>query len=1170
VPQTAHFCPECGRPQHAPVEERRVATVLFADLVGFTAFSEGRDPEQVKGVLDRRLSQLTAAVTAYGGWVDKIVGDALVALFGAPVAHEDDAERAVRAALQMQQTIKDQATVDFGSELSLRIGINSGEVLVGAPRSGEYTALGDVVNVASRLETMAGPGQVIVGPGTWAATRDTIRYVALGPVQTRGREEMVEAWLALEAMTPPGYRPRRSRSPLFGRDEELMLVTGALTTCIARKRAHLVLLFGEAGVGKSRLAEELARAARRDHGATVVGGRCVPYGDANAWWPVAEALRRACGITPSDTAEVTVARCQATVADATGLPPDSAEVGRLVDGLLHVMGDESRLADIDPVRKRDEERRSVLVLFEALARHRPLVLVVSELHWADDTVLDTLDPLLDGLGSLPFLLVATARPELRGRWRPQAGRHNTVALTLDPLDERASAQLLASLLEGEPPAEVREVLLERSGGNPFFLEELASLVLEQGVDATSPGELPATLRGLVAARLDTLAGDERAVADDAAVIGRTGSVDGLYALDAPDEVAHVADALHRLVVKDVLAVDGGEFAFRSDLMREVAYETLTKGERARRHFRLAEWQRTRARELKREDEELEQVAHHLLAAARIAVELGPIPDMPADVAAQAVEALRRAAQRAEQRGQHHLAVRRLDEAASLISDDIKGHRDLLLARASAKAAADDLAGARADLSAVRALAEDTHDTSATARALIVQGDIEQREGRFAAAADTLARAAEALRGVGDEAGVAEAVRRAGMALLVGGDTEAAEAPIREALAASRRLGLRRDEAWALQNLAWIAFNRGQLDAAERRLHESLLAFADTGDYGGLAWARGLLGWVRFRQGDLDDAETLAVELLDEVDPHGDRWAHAMMGVLLADVRLWRGATADAVQQAVAAFDEFEAMDDEMGRVRAAIPLVRGLFAMGRTEEGSALLGRLNAPRSTAAGPDRFSEHAVTLMSLNAAVQLGDVDRAAIVVPAVTSAVLSAQPENGEATTLLGLVALQAGDPTGAVARVRAALTAGPPPSTATFARSALALALAAAGQPAGALAEAAEVQASARATYQDRAIAWIAAAFAHLQLGDDVARATSFERADAVAAGTGDLLLRFLVDLARTRADMAVDTGTGAGPLDEAAQRLIDLGVPALGWITAFGLAAGPARADRETSPALG
>ncbi len=1139
--------------------------------MGFTAFSEGRDPEQVKGMLDRLFSQLTAAVSAYGGWVDKIVGDALVALFGAPVAHEDDAERAVRAALQMQQAVKNQPAAGSDAPLSLRIGINSGEVLVAAPRSGEYTALGDVVNVASRLQTMAGPGEVIVGPGTWAATRDTIRYVALGPLEARGREEPVDAWLALEPLAPPGYRPRRARSPLLGRDQELMLVTGALNTCVARKRAHLILVLGEAGVGKSRLAEELARTAQREHGATVVGGRCVPYGDANAWWPVAEALRRACGITPSDTAEDTVTRCQAAVAAATGLALDTVEVGRLVDGLLHVMGDESRLADVDPARRRDEERRSVLVFFEALARRRPLVLVVSELHWADATVLDTLDPLLDGLGSLPFLLVATARPELRGRWRPRAGRHNTVVLTVDPLDEEASARLLASLLEGEPPPAVKELLLERSGGNPFFLEELASLVLEQGVDAASLSKLPATLRGLVAARLDTLSGEERAVLDDAAVIGRTGSVEDLFALEESGEVADVAGSLHRLVVKDVLAVDGGEFAFRSDMVREVAYETLTKAERARRHFRLAEWQSARARQLKRQDEELEQVAHHLLAAARIAGDLGRIPDVPEDVAPRAVDALQRAAQRAERRSQHAVAVRLLDEAASLITDEGPVYRDVLLARAAAKAAADDLGGARADLALVRAAAEAALDRSAPARALIVEGDIEQREGRFASAADSLARAAEALRELGDEAGVAEAVRRTGMALLVGGNAEAAEAPLREALSVSRRLGLRRDEAWSLQNLAWIAFDRGHLDAAERRLQESLLAFSETGDYGGLAWARGLLGWVRFRQGKLDEASALAAELLEEVDPHGDRWAHAMMGTLLADTRLWRGATAEAVERALATFAEFEALDDDLGRLRAAAPLVRGLFAMGRTDEGWHLLDRLRSRTWGRPGADRFSEHALTLIMLNAVTQLGDVAGAAVWSAAAAPALSDVQPEAGEAAALLALTALQAGRPTEAAEKASAALGSGPPASTALFARSVLALALVAAGRPVEALAPAGEVQAAELGTYHDRAVAWLASAFAHLQCGDQPARVASFEQADLVAGATGDILLQRLVELARSRAEMAAG-GVGApGALDQARQRLVGLGVPADGWLTAFALAAGAERdLDSRVGPRTG
>jgi predicted ATPase len=264
-----------------------------------------------------------------------------------------------------------------------------------------------------------------------------------------------------------------------GRDVELALIRNALATCTARRRAHLVLLLGEAGVGKSRLAEELAATARCDYCATVLEGRCVPYGEANAWWPLAEALRQACGIKPSDTAEESAERCHAAVAEAMGLEPDSADVERAVDGVLHVIGDETRLADVAPARIREEERRAVTVFLEALARTKPLVLAVSELHWADDAVLDAIDRLLDTMGSLPFLLLATARPELEGRWRPRPGRHNSVLLTVDPLDDDAADLLLANLLNHQPAADVRALVLERSGGNPLFLEELASLLSSQ-------------------------------------------------------------------------------------------------------------------------------------------------------------------------------------------------------------------------------------------------------------------------------------------------------------------------------------------------------------------------------------------------------------------------------------------------------------------------------------------------------------------------------------------------------------------------------------------------------------------------------------------------------------------------------------------------------------------
>ena len=322
----ARFCSTCGHAVTVVADERRVVTVLFADLVGFTTLSESTDPEQVKNVVDRCFQRLAAAIESYGGKVDKIIGDAIVALFGAPVAHEDDAERAVRAALRMQELICDGAS-DFGAELELRVGVNTGEVLVGALRAGgSTTAMGDVVNVAQRLEVAAAPGDVLVGSTTRDNTGDGITYDYQGSLELKGRGETVDAWIATGAALPPGHRRRRDDGPLVGRRYELAHLTSAIDTAITNRRAQFLLLVGDAGVGKSRLANELATYASITHDAVVLEGRCVPYGEANVWWPVAEALRQAAGIEGEIDAPAVRVRLGEMVAKVLERPGNDAEV----------------------------------------------------------------------------------------------------------------------------------------------------------------------------------------------------------------------------------------------------------------------------------------------------------------------------------------------------------------------------------------------------------------------------------------------------------------------------------------------------------------------------------------------------------------------------------------------------------------------------------------------------------------------------------------------------------------------------------------------------------------------------------------------------------------------------------------------------------------------------
>src|SRR5438105_2883992 len=530
APEGARFCAECGQRLIVAADERRLVTVLMADLVGFTALSAGSDPEQVKRLVDACFEALVADIVAFGGHLDKIVGDEIVAMFGAPVAHEDDAERAVRAALRMHGTLAALAP-DLGIRVQMRIGVNTGEVLVGAMRAGgEATVMGDVVNTASRLEKLADPGDVIVGPATYAATRASIRYDALGPQGLRGRAQPVASY-------------------------------------------------------------------------------------------------------------------QAT---------DAPECERMVEGLLYLMDGVTR-PGVDPTRACDDALRSTIAFFEALASRGPLVLTLSDLHWASDEALELCDRMLARLHDRPFVLVATTRPGLEDRWKPAPGTHNELALHLDPLDRDSTAALVRALFCGDADDETVEFLLERSGGNPFFVEELVAFVQETR-DSDRLHALPATLHGLVAARLDALAPAERSLLEDCAIVGGSGPIAAGLALAARPDARRMLDDLAE---RDFLLIDHDEFHFKSELIREIAYGTLTKAERARRHALVAPVLASRG----------DQAAHHLATAAELVEELGSVDGVPADVRAQAVDALMRAAERDESVESWLRSERHHDRALALLGSE---------------------------------------------------------------------------------------------------------------------------------------------------------------------------------------------------------------------------------------------------------------------------------------------------------------------------------------------------------------------------------------------------------------------------------------------------------------------------------------------------------------------
>ncbi len=1142
VPDGARFCPECGHALVHRPDERRLVTVIMADIVGFTSLSERADPERVKNLVDRCFQSLVADVVAFGGHLDKIVGDQLVAQFGAPVAHEDDAERAVRCALAMQQTLS-RFTADTGSRFDLRIGINTGEVLVGAMRAGgDATVMGDVVNTANRLQTSAQPGQTVVGPITYEATQTSVRYEPLGALTVKNRREPIEAWIAIEATMPPGRRTRKvKRAPLVGRDAELGVLRHTLRIAL-RGRAHLVELFGDAGVGKSRLAMEFAHEAKADHGALVVGGQCAPYGEANVWGPLAEAVRAACGLDRDTQLLEHRDKVVAAASYALDLPIGHSEVDRIVDGLLFLTDGFAR-SGVDPTRARDEARRAIARFFEGHAMRRPVVLFMSDVHWADAELRDGLERLLLRLRSLPFVLITTARPEFSGEWRSEPGRHNHVVMHLDGLDREASAKLVRELLGRDVDDDVVTFLLERSGGNPFFVEELVSLVLESAgsgdVQLTSEvvNRLPATLHGLVAARLDTLDAEERSVLEDFAVVGATGQVaDALGLGDRPDG-ERVVRALADL---DLIETEDGEFRFRSELVREVAYGTLTRAERARRHGLLAQRLQDAGGDAREET-----AAFHLAAAAELVAGLGSVAGVPANVRDRALDALTNAARRAEHVEHHERAGRLWDRILDLADREDRGRVwPAKLGRARARDAFRDIDGARDDAIEVLDEARAIEDFATVGEALLVLGRVEGDVRNYDDADRYYSEALTVARSLGNDSNAAEALRGLGMTRLFQGEDTEAERLSSDALAAFRGAGDRRGEAWAQQNLAWIAFARGRTAQAEARLNESAEVFAELGDWGGVGWALGLLAFVRYNQGRLDEAEELAHQIANEMDT-GDRWALGMMDVLLADIALWRGRAEECVERGVQSIRLFREMNDHWAEVMVSAPVVRAFTKLGRFSEAIATLDGM-APALAALADQEMREigpAALAAMHL----ERGDTDEAL-----ETLGIIDYTPRgtivDADVAGLHGLALAQADRIADARALVTTAFEAAETDGARMNLGGLLTVVLAAAGEPDLALAQARELAHLRSGTAMDRLMLHWGTGLALAQLGDAPGAATALDEAHGIAFSTDWRLTRAVASLVRAIVFEHLGLPAAHEARNEASLQLHSLGIDASGW----------------------
>jgi predicted ATPase/class 3 adenylate cyclase len=630
-PDHARFCLSCGAPlaETPPrrAEERKVVSILFVDLVGFTAASEQTDPEDVRARLRPYHARVKQEIERFGGTVEKFVGDAVMAVFGAPVAHEDDAERAVNSALRILDAIVELNEQHPGLELAVRGAVNTGEAMVtltARPAEGEGMVAGDVVNTAARLQQNAPVGGIVVGEGTYRPTRHLFEYEPLEDVTAKGKAKPIRLWRALAARRRFGIDVEPIvRTPLIGRDDDLALLQSTYSRTLRDSSTQLVTITGEPGVGKTRLTAEFRKWV--DDRPEIVfwrQGRSLPYGEGITYWALGEMVKAQGGILESDSPEDVEAKLGVAVSEAAEEP---AERDWLRANLALLVGTGEGTATDS-----DETFTAWRRFIEGVAAQRPLVLVFEDLHWADDSLLAFVEHLVDWSSGVPLLVLCTARPELYERhagWG--GGKRNSTTISLSPLGTDDTARLLALLLgKAVLPAATQSALLEHAGGNPLYAEEFVRMLTDQGV-LTARGVLqeteiavPDNVHALIAARLDTLPVDRKSLLHDAAVVGKVfwaGALGSMGEREADD----VRSGLHELARKELVrsartssVKDQAEYAFWHALVRDVAYSQIPRAERVRKHVAAAEWIESMAGE--RVTDHAELVAHHYVQALELA------------------------------------------------------------------------------------------------------------------------------------------------------------------------------------------------------------------------------------------------------------------------------------------------------------------------------------------------------------------------------------------------------------------------------------------------------------------------------------------------------------------------------------------------------------------------
>ena len=799
----ARFCDACGAAlaESIPREERKVVTVLFADVVGFTRHAEGLDPEDVRALQDPYWQHVRAELERYGGTVEKFIGDAVVGLFGAPVAHEDDPERAVRAALAIRDWAREQ------DEIRLRVGITTGETLVrlGArPLAGEGMASGDVVNTASRLQGAAPADGILVDEATHRATSGAIDYADAEAVSAKGKAEPIRVWEALGAHSRIGVDLfEHARTPLVGRERELDVLQDALVRVREERSPQLVTLLGVPGIGKSRLVYELMRSVEEDREiVTWRQGRSLPYGDGVSFWALAEIVKAEAGIleTDSDTAAATklVRGVKTLVHDDT----EARWVERHLRGLVGLGGE-----SVVPAG-RSEAFAAWRRFVELLAERRATVLVFEDLQWADEGLLDFVDSLVGTVADVPLLVIGAARPELlelRPTWG--GGKANALTLSLSPLSSAQTLRLVRELAEEQQLSTRAEAaLVEQVGGNALYAEQYVRVLEERGEAEELPR--PETLQSLIAARLDDLPATEKAVLQNAAVVGKVFWHGAVVAVDGI-EAGTAGECLRSLQRKQFVqraqrsaVAEESEFAFRHVLVRDVAYNQIPRARRAEKHERAAAW----LNELARPDDYAEMLAHHYLSAFELA---GAVGGDTTTIAAHAQAALRRAGDRAFALHAYPAAARYYARAIDLFGAEDDELPELVFrhAQALANAGADD---ADETLERARDALIASGSPGLGAEACVLLAEIWWHRGQRERTNEQLERAQELIASTSDSPSKAWVLTNISRSSMLAGDPDSAVGFGRQALAIAETLGLDDVRAHALNNIGTARCSSGDL------------------------------------------------------------------------------------------------------------------------------------------------------------------------------------------------------------------------------------------------------------------------------------------------------------------------------------------------------------------------